>query len=230
MCSRGWRGPDCSQMDTEALQCLPDCNKHGTFDINTHSCICNPPWTGSDCSKEAFFDCGPHGKCENEMCECEEGWTGIRCDERLCDSRCAEHGQCKNGTCVCMTGWNGRHCTLPGCPRNCMDHGKCLADEEGQWKCRCHEEWEGSDCSVRLELHCNDGNDNDNDGLKDCEDPECCKSPNCKNSQMCVSLPDPIDILLKMQPPAATASFYEKMQFIIQDNSLQSFPGAFNKR
>lgn len=60
-----------------------------------------------------------------------------------------------------MTGWNGKHCTLPGCPRNCMGHGKCMADEEGQWSCKCHEEWEGVDCSVRLEMNCNDGIDND---------------------------------------------------------------------
>ena len=75
-------------------------------------------------------------------------------------SRCEGHGQCKNGTCVCMTGWNGRHCTLPGCPSACSAHGTCVL-KRGDWSCQCEANWEGLDCSIRLETECRDGVDND---------------------------------------------------------------------
>lgn len=61
------------------------------------------------------------------------------------------------------------------------------------------------------------------DGLVDCEDPECCSSHACKQSQLCVSSPRPIDILLRKQPPAVTASFFERMRFLIDEGSLQNY-------
>ncbi|XP_045622764.2 teneurin-m isoform X2 [Procambarus clarkii] len=232
VCQKGWRGPDCSETDLDARQCLPDCNNHGAFDIELHTCVCHPPWTGSDCSKKSCsLDCGLHGVCENDACTCDEGWKGDNCSEKLCDARCSEHGQCKNGTCVCMTGWNGRHCTLSGCPGNCRNRGTCEATAEGTWYCRCETGWDGPDCSAMLETQCNDGMDNDRDGLMDCQDPECCTHQACKDSQLCVSrASSPIDILLRKQPPAATASFFEKMKFLIEEDSLQHFTNseAFN--
>lgn len=70
------------------------------------------------------------------------------------------------------------------------------------------------------------------DGLTDCEDPECCGSPPCDKSQLCVSAKKPTDILLRKQPPAITASFFEKMKFLIEEGSLQSYArqDAFNGR
>lgn len=38
-------------MDKEALQCLPDCSGHGNFDLETQTCLCEPMWSGDDCSK-----------------------------------------------------------------------------------------------------------------------------------------------------------------------------------
>lgn len=61
------------------------------------------------------------------------------------------------------------------------------------------------------------------DGLVDCEDPECCADRQCKNSQLCVAAPKPIDILLRKQPPAITASFFERMKFLIDEGSLQNY-------
>jgi hypothetical protein len=42
----------------------------------------------------------------------------------------------------------------------------------------------------------------------------------------------PIDILLQRQPPAPTASFFQKMRFIIEEGSLQRYAknAAFNER
>ncbi|XP_042864966.1 teneurin-m-like isoform X4 [Penaeus japonicus] len=230
VCQKGWRGDDCSEMDVDAQQCLPDCSGHGAFSIEAHACVCDHLWTGSDCSKKACsLDCGPHGICENDACTCDEGWTGANCSERLCDPRCSEHGQCKNGTCVCMAGWNGRHCTLSGCPGNCRNRGTCDADQEGVWKCLCQPGWDGPDCSAMLETQCSDGVDNDRDGLMDCQDPECCTHQACQDSQLCVSRATPMDILLRKQPPGSTASFFEKMRFLIEEDSLQHFSGEFNK-
>ena len=70
------------------------------------------------------------------------------------------------------------------------------------------------------------------DGLTDCEDPECCDNPVCQKSQLCHTVPRPIDILLRKQPPSLTASFFERMKFIIEDKGLQSYVqrAGFNER
>jgi teneurin len=66
----------------------------------------------------------------------------------------------------------------------------------------------------------------------DCEDPECCLNHLCRSSQHCVSSPKPIDILLRKQPPAITASFFERTKFLIEEGSLQNYvrPDTFNER
>lgn len=167
-------------MDKEALQCLPDCSGHGTFDLDSQTCTCEPRWSGDDCSKGTFvafknhpacslssvlelcdLDCGDHGHCVSEACQCDRGWSGEYCNLKQCDPRCNEHGQCKNGTCLCVTGWNGKHCTIEGCPNSCSAHGQCRFNADGMWECRCDNGWDGSDCSILLEQNCNDGRDND---------------------------------------------------------------------
>ncbi|KYN06967.1 Teneurin-3 [Cyphomyrmex costatus] len=224
ICKKGWKGTDCSQMDKEALQCLPDCSGHGNFDLETQTCVCEPMWSGDDCSKELCdLDCGPHGHCVDNACDCLPGWSGELCNLKQCDPRCNEHGQCKNGTCLCVTGWNGKHCTMEGCPNSCSGHGQCRVSNDAQWECQCYNGWDGKDCSVLLEQNCNDGRDNDKDGLIDCADPECCSNHICRSSQLCVSAPKPIDILLRKQPPAITASFFERMKFLIDEGSLQNY-------
>ncbi|XP_017767897.1 PREDICTED: teneurin-m isoform X2 [Nicrophorus vespilloides] len=224
ICKKGWKGVDCGQMDKDALQCLPDCSGHGTFDLDTQTCTCEPRWSGEDCSRELCdLDCGNHGHCVSDACQCDQGWGGESCNLKLCDPRCNEHGQCKNGTCLCVTGWNGKHCTMEGCPNSCSNHGQCRFNADNAWECRCENGWDGPDCNVLLEQNCNDGRDNDKDGLVDCEDPECCSNRLCKNSQLCVSAPKPIDILLRKQPPAITASFFERMKFLIDEGSLQNY-------
>ncbi|XP_058829657.1 teneurin-m isoform X4 [Topomyia yanbarensis] len=224
ICKKGWKGPDCATMDQDALQCLPDCSGHGTFDLDSQTCTCEPKWSGEDCSQELCdLNCGQHGRCVGDSCSCDPSWGGEFCNGKLCDPRCNEHGQCKNGTCLCVTGWNGKHCTLEGCPSGCSQHGQCHVSGELMWECRCYEGWDGPDCSVALEQNCGDNKDNDRDGLVDCEDPECCGSHSCKTSQLCVSAPKPIDVLLRKQPPAITASFFERMKFLIDEGSLQNY-------
>ncbi|GAB6032657.1 hypothetical protein CHUAL_011535 [Chamberlinius hualienensis] len=223
ICRPGWSGGNCSQVDDRLVLCLPNCSGHGTFDFDSGRCVCEKYWTGSDCQEAVCSaDCGLYGKCIGEQCQCLSGWTGQKCDLKLCDTRCSEHGQCNNGTCVCMQGWNGRHCTLEGCPSDCNHHGDCTTIE-GEYRCQCHDGWDGVDCGVQLERACKDGVDNDQDGVTDCADSECCLNPVCQDSIMCVTTADPVDVLYRKQPPAVTASFYQRMKFLIEDNSVQSY-------
>lgn len=80
--------------------------------------------------------------------------------------------------------------------------------------------------------HFNNKNLSFSDGLVDCEDPECCQNHVCRTSQLCVSAPKPIDVLLRKQPPAITASFFERMKFLIDEGSLQNYAKleTFNER
>ncbi|XP_022650380.1 teneurin-m-like isoform X4 [Varroa destructor] len=231
ICKKGWKSVDCSQPDEEALRCLPDCSGHGRFDVELQRCVCEAPWSGPDCAAEqCALDCGERGRCRGGRCECLEGWAGPKCGQRLCDPRCSQpHGQCRNGTCVCAIGWNGKHCTMEGCPVGCNRHGECVS-VGGEWTCRCHDPWSGSSCSQASERKCGDRVDNDGDGLVDCADSECCSAPECASNPLCFQSADPRDVLLRKQPPAVTASFFQRTQFLIEDDSVQSYAvkGAFN--
>ncbi|KAJ8912649.1 hypothetical protein NQ315_012725 [Exocentrus adspersus] len=222
-CKAGWKGPNCDVIDEQVHKCLPTCSEHGVYDLEAAKCVCNRHWTGPDCSQALCnLDCGPHGQCDSGKCRCEPGWTGPRCEQLPCDVRCQEHGQCRNGTCVCSQGWNGRHCTLPGCENGCSGHGQCTL-EEGLYKCVCIQGWAGSDCSIPLEQDCQDDIDNDHDGMIDCSDSECCSHPSCSDHIMCISSNDPVEVLLRKQPPSVTASFYQRVKFLIEENSVQSY-------
>ncbi|XP_066592793.1 teneurin-a [Prorops nasuta] len=222
-CKAGWQGERCNQVDQQVYQCLPGCSDHGTYDLETASCVCEEHWTGPDCSQPSCgLDCGLHGFCEQGHCKCHDNWTGAKCDQKPCDPRCAEHGQCKNGTCVCSQGWNGRHCTLPGCENACSRHGLCTL-QDGEYRCECSTGWAGRDCSIALEMECNDTIDNDQDDMMDCSDSECCSHASCVEHLMCLASNNPVDVLLRKQPPSVTASFYQRVKFLIEDNSVQSY-------
>ncbi|XP_057340739.1 teneurin-a isoform X2 [Microplitis mediator] len=222
-CKAGWQGEKCDQVDQRIYQCLPGCSDHGSYDLETGACICEEHWTGGDCSQSSCsLDCGSHGSCEQGLCKCHDGWTGTKCDQKPCDPRCAEHGQCKNGTCVCSQGWNGRHCTLPGCENGCSRHGICTL-QNGEYSCECSGGWAGRDCSIELETECKDEIDNNNDGMMDCFDSECCSQPACSKHLMCLVSSDPVEVLLRKQPPSVTASFWLRVKFLIEEKSVQSY-------
>ena len=50
---------------------------------------------------------------------------------------------------------------LAGCDGGCSKHGQCVL-EDNVYKCVCAKGWDGYDCSVSLELICDDEIDNDN--------------------------------------------------------------------
>ncbi|RWS31258.1 teneurin-m-like protein [Leptotrombidium deliense] len=239
MCDNRWMGADCSQGSQISLMFFV----HTNFTLiptrsNLRRNYLSSPLPSQTplkiqshkyLTQRCDLDCGANGHCQSSECVCLTGWTGSKCEERFCDPRCLEHGQCKNGTCFCSQGWNGKHCTLEGCPRNCNNRGECV-ERDNEWECECNPNWTGHDCSIALEKDCNDRKDNDNDGLIDCADSECCAAKECAQNPLCFSSSDPLDILLRKQPPPATASFFQRMQFLIEENSVQSYAHkqAFN--
>jgi len=129
---------------------------------------------------------------------------------------------------------------IAGCENACSGHGQCTL-EEGLYKCVCIDGWAGFDCSILLEAECQDDTDNDHgmteqrnfkfdinlggktDGMVDCSDSECCSHPGCSDHIMCISSNDPVEVLLRKQPPSVTASFYQRVKFLIEENSVQSY-------
>ncbi len=69
------------------------------------------------------------------------------------------------------------------------------------------------------------------DGLTDCLDPDCCVSISCRDSVHCGTAPDPMEILLRKQPPSNSASFYDRMRFLVEEESVQSYAtiSSFNQ-
>ena len=59
--------------------------------------------------------------------------------------------------------------------------------------------------------------------MKDCSDSECCWDANCQNSLMCLISPEPVDVLLRKQPARQTASFYQRVKFLIEEKSVQDY-------
>lgn len=49
---------------------------------------------------------------------------------------------------------------IAGCENGCSRHGQCTL-EDGEYKCVCIDGWAGHDCSIQLEMNCNDNIDND---------------------------------------------------------------------
>lgn len=47
-----------------------------------------------------------------------------------------------------------------GCENGCTRHGLCTL-QDGEYSCECSTGWAGRDCSIRLEMECNDFVDND---------------------------------------------------------------------
>lgn len=61
------------------------------------------------------------------------------------------------------------------------------------------------------------------DGMIDCSDSECCSHVNCTEHLMCIASSDPVEVLLRKQPPSVTAEFYQRVKFLVEERSVQSY-------
>lgn len=231
-CQPGWGGASC---EIAKAMCPDQCSGHGTYNTETSTCTCNHNWTGPDCSLEVCeVDCGSHGVCYGGVCRCEEGWTGTVCDQKACHPLCNKNGVCKEGKCECDQGWTGEHCNIEGCPGLCNNNGRCTLEASG-WHCICQSGWRGAGCHVAMETLCNDGKDNEGDGLADCMDPDCCLQPSCQNQLSCKGSPDPGAVLSQspssLAPQQAARFFYQRIHFLVGPESTHIITGdsPFNK-
>ena len=216
VCSSNY-GIDCSTVLIQNKSYL--CTNNGEYDFLNKICKCYQGWTGIECSENE--------NCSDKGCNlCKDGITGFNCSTKdiiSCDFRCKDHGICVNGSCECSPGYRGRNCNINSCPNSCSSNGVCEKVDNTMYQCICKQGWTGPACDIPRELICNDGLDNDLDGLVDCEDSECCTFESCKLSIACQGSPEPKDRLLRKQPPSISASFYEKVRFLIEDGSVQAF-------
>ncbi|XP_033098929.1 teneurin-3-like isoform X2 [Anneissia japonica] len=163
-------------------------------------------------------ECGNKGECLEGQCRCLPGWGGVNCSAELCTANCGDHGTCEGNMCVCDQGWNGKFCSLEGCPSLCNGNGLCKK-VDGEWKCICPRGFGGESCDITKELDCEDTMDNDGDLLMDCEDPDCCMRAVCSTDSICRTVPNPTVRLTQRE--ATSRSFYDRMKFLIQPNSVQ---------
>uniref|UniRef100_A0A8C9T954 Teneurin transmembrane protein 1 n=1 Tax=Scleropages formosus TaxID=113540 RepID=A0A8C9T954_SCLFO len=234
LCSPGWGGAGC---ESPMPSCHEQCSGHGTYLSDTRTCACEPGWTGKDCNKELCpVPCGSHGTCSEGQCQCQEGWKGLVCEQRACHPLCQEHGQCRDGRCECQPGWEGEHCTTAhsldavvkdGCPGLCNGNGRCMLEQSG-WRCICQPGWSGLGCTAIMETECNDGTDNDGDGLRDCVDPDCCHQASCYSGPLCLGSPDPQDLIQQSQTPFAPLPaqlFFARVLFLLGKTRTHILPG-----
>ncbi|XP_039630764.1 tenascin-like isoform X2 [Polypterus senegalus] len=172
-----------------ALETKPYCNGHGNYSTESCSCVCDPGWTGPNCTEaECPNDCQDQGRCVDGRCVCFEGFTGEDCGTEACPVDCGENGQCVEGVCVCAEGFSGEDCSQTNCPNNCLGRGRCVEDE-----CICDEGFTGDDCSelicpndcydrgrcVNGTCFCDEGFTGEDCGEKTCPG-------NCNNRGFCV--------------------------------------------
>uniref|UniRef100_A0AC35GBY9 EGF-like domain-containing protein n=1 Tax=Panagrolaimus sp. PS1159 TaxID=55785 RepID=A0AC35GBY9_9BILA len=238
-CSEGWYGKNCEQRISNACSPL-ELYKTSSFNNlpkpeeiaspliiptnnkNDSPMIEKPKKEMKETANESF--CKPkceHGNCQNGICVCEEQWAGVDCSQKLCLPGCEVHGICNKGICECNQGWNGENCFIEGCPNNCSNTGSCQ-QFKGLWQCACDSSHYGPNCEFGMETDCDDGIDNDEDGLTDCEDSECCSSRTCSGNPLCTSDIQPSDVLLRIQPPV-DASFFQRNRFLIEQDSVQRY-------
>ncbi|XP_043353114.1 tenascin-X [Dermochelys coriacea] len=128
------------QTDTQSL-----CSRHGTFNLATCGCVCQPGWGGPTCAEpQCPGGCGGRGECVAGRCVCPSGFAGARCETPVCADDCNDQGRCEGGRCVCFPGYSGPACEMPDCPGDCHGHGRC---QDG--RCVCRPGYAGPDCSTR---------------------------------------------------------------------------------
>ncbi|PAA86777.1 hypothetical protein BOX15_Mlig018505g1 [Macrostomum lignano] len=242
-CFAGWRGADCQTPAASANEANERCPADSDTAVRLCSgrgrivdgrCECDRGFSGDSCEFETCLVTCQHGDCVNGSCQCHLGWSGVRCQLRSCggtsSDSCSGHGVCVNGTCACDKGWNGPRCSLDGCPQSCSNNGNCELDPStGDWRCVCVglNLWHGDACQYPVEQQCSDSADNDNDGLVDCNDPDCCNQPVCSRAESCSPGAYPQQVLLSEPSLPYVSSFERRVRFLIGKESVQLYSSMY---
>uniref|UniRef100_A0A3Q3WFJ4 Uncharacterized protein n=1 Tax=Mola mola TaxID=94237 RepID=A0A3Q3WFJ4_MOLML len=143
--------PCCGAQATGVVGTKPYCNGHGNYSAESCGCVCEPGWSGTNCTEpDCPSGCQDRGRCIDGRCECFKGFAGEDCAFELCPVDCGTHGWCEDGVCVCSDGYFGDDCSETKCLNNCRGRGRC--EDEA---CVCDEPWTGSDCSELIcPKHC----------------------------------------------------------------------------
>lgn len=155
-----------------------------------------------------------------------------------CENGCSRHGQCtlENGEyrCDCIEGWAGSDCSI-ALEMNCKDNidndgGKYQSTHTESVRSFCSSTWAREKNPIYIRKYSTNHKPHTHianivyiDGMTDCSDSECCSHPACSEHIMCLSSNDPVEVLLRKQPPSVTASFYQRVKFLIEENSVQSY-------
>ncbi|XP_030210618.1 tenascin isoform X4 [Gadus morhua] len=137
----------CTAQVTGEVGTKPYCGGHGNYSTESCGCVCEPGWSGANCSEASCPNaCHAQGRCLDGRCHCFPGFSGDDCRWQACPRDCGESGACVDGRCVCNPGFQGDDCSQADCLNSCLGRGRC---EDGD--CVCEEPWGGLDCS---ELTC----------------------------------------------------------------------------
>ncbi|CAL8320307.1 unnamed protein product [Lota lota] len=136
----------CTAQVTGTVGTKPFCSGHGNYSSASCGCVCEPGWSGANCSEPSCPDaCLGRGRCQDGRCLCLPGFSGDDCSRTDCPNRCLGRGRCEDGDCVCPEPWGGPDCSELACPGDCNGRGRCV-----NGTCRCHEGYAGAECGRRL--------------------------------------------------------------------------------
>ncbi|KAI6192642.1 hypothetical protein M3Y96_01248600 [Aphelenchoides besseyi] len=207
----------CVKKDVCDGQCLNGGRCHENRTTNTgFTCTCPQEYTGDRCETEKCSTFCKHGTCAVHpftgivMCNCDFGYTGIKCDQKVdvCADFCRNEGVCftaSNGVhCQCLPNFYGVQCqnckSESGHVLVCKNGGYCNANRTA---CECPGTFSGIECEVDecSQLKCLNGGEcgNSTDGPiclcskgftgKNCERSFCDDNPNyCQNEGICAQL------------------------------------------
>jgi len=157
----------------------PQCANHIT-------CVCEPPQVGWDCLYAgAYHPCDPAYRCD-----CSFKWNYSSAPGAFtCQIGDACNGLDDNGNGAVDEPFACVYNTTTQCVTTCGSIGSQY----------CNLNCQPQACQPPPE-NCSDGLDNDCDGKKDCEDPDCALAPNCQVSEICNALDDNNDGIVDNGP------------------------------